>query len=370
MAETKRDVEITLRARDAYSAEFNKLKGQIAATKQMSPDGGFGASATETLAKTLTLVGKVQAAMVTVNVLTNTFKGEHEAALQAIRQMPFGLGMVAQVWEKLIGMAIGMPEVLERLAKAQEDLREQEAFGAALDRTRLGLEAINDALEQQLRLERASELDRPFIQMENALDSTLKKIERIRDAAPAVGGAIGMAIARATAQAQDLADEQTRSIIRRRREEREKEARKAADELRSVESELAQAQARARGDALGAEIEAIRERFRVRIEAAREANKIEIAERLEALRDIALAEAKRMARRGLEQARPSGVEGVEARFLQRAPLRAMTEVNDREARRIAELKAVIRNGFASVDEAVMFLRRIESKNVLIRVEDN
>lgn len=369
MAETRRDVEIQLKARDAYSGEFEKLKRRIQGVRAQGVDGGFGASATESLAKAVRLTGQVQAALASVNVITATIRGDTEGALQAVRQLPFGLGTVAGILEGIIGQFIGLDKALEKLNGAKKDLADQEAFSQALTRTREQIAGVNKQLEEQLRLARASETDRPFLQVEQALDATLAKIEEIRRKSPAAQGAIALAIQEAINRAQDLADERYRDLIRQRREEAAKEAKRQADELMSVESEILQQRLRMQGRALDAQLEAIRESFRKRIEAAREANQIELAERLRALERLQIEEAKRQAGVGREPER-RGVQPLETRFLTRAPETAFSEANSAEARRVEALRMEVQRLREVSEESKETLKRIERDRTIIRVENN
>lgn len=368
MAATKRDVEIALKARDAYSAEFDKLNKRISGIQHAGADGGFGQSATESLSRAVRAAGQVQAVINSITVLTATFRGDTEAALTAVKQLPFGLGSVATAFEGIIGQVIGLNEALAELNKAKAAEIEQKTFAANLNQTREQVAAINDQLRKQIELANASELDRPFVQIEQALDGTLSKLENLSKKLGTSEGAISIAIREAITQANRLADSQREELLRQRREESTAEARKRADELLAIDSELLQAQRRLVGDAVGAQIESIREGYRQRIAAAREANKIELADRLETLRDMDVAEVQRRAK--AKQERPGGIPAFESRFLTRAPQSFFTEANSQEARRIAELKAEVARLKEVVDGAAASLETIVRDRTIIRVENN
>ena len=352
MAQTKRDVEIMLKARDAYSVEFDKLQGRIGGVRAAATKGmGETSSAVDQLARAFRAFGAGQGIFSSATAAVSIFKGDMQSAVDALKQLPFGIGGATRAMDEFGRSILGVTAAEEKLKNAQADLLAQQKQladrrreVAANDNT---IEQISRKVRDAFELESTPEADR---------EGTMGFTRRLKELRQEQQAAI------------DQLDELQKKRLTVAQEREIQETRKLVYRLFGIRESALYWQQQA-------EIKAIRDR--------EEAEKTSLEERLNLVRDAirrqafdqreelnrAAEGASQTARRSIS-AGSEGLEAFESRFLTRAPARFMTEANSREAQRIDELKQIMSQSRDVAMQQLAALEKIERGATFLKVENN
>lgn len=169
MAETRRDVEIQLKARDAYSGEFEKLNARIKALAgEITQPFTEASRSIGNLFKAVAAGGAVSGGLTVLTALTKGFRGDAEGAAEALGRLPFGIGRIVGDVRALKEAFTGMErfnESLESAVKHSEAMRAaMEASAAASAKARESVRDITIATQDRIALLKAQgEFDREHI---------------------------------------------------------------------------------------------------------------------------------------------------------------------------------------------------------------
>ena len=350
MAATKRDVEIALKARDAYSAEFDKLNARINGMRSSAVKGMADTStAVDQLARSFRAFGAVQGIFNVATSAINLFKGDFQSAVDELKRLPFGIGPVVQAIESFESSILGVTAAEERLKKVQADLLIQQRQLADRRKEVAGNEQSIERIREQARkafeIESIPELDPEGT---TGFRRKFKELNQEREAAVKALDALA------------------REKLTVRQEKELLETRRLVYDLfglRQIALRMQQQE----------EIKAMRERAaeetrltEERLNKTRDAIRKQAFDRREDLR----LEAEEARRKALASITPVGVGAFDTRFLIRAPQSFFTEANSQEARRITELKAEVSRLKEVVDGAAASLETIVRDRTIIRVENN
>ena len=285
------DVEILLKARDEASGTLKQVQRQLdeleklgrtsaAAIGKATGGGKDDLEGTRPLLRLFGLAAKLRIGVDAVTLSAHAMNGEWDKAAEVVKGLPLGIGAMAQSLELVLGIVTGVTSELAELdAQAKENAREGARKDAILA-AKQAADAYGETLERNLKLATAAtEAERTKLQIQFQLEDQLKRIADTAKVTFDQGEAgtqsdVARRVASANTQNAEMAA-----------------FRKLANEEAALDSQIREKEARGRGDELAADIERIKEKFRVEIAEAERANELLKAGKLAALRDIEIGEA-------------------------------------------------------------------------------
>lgn len=215
MAATKRDVEIALKARDAYSAEFDKLRDRInGVSKDVSGTVRDATTAFGNLFKTIAAGGAVSGFFSTATASVKLIRGDLEGAADAMQRLPFGIGKIFGEMRAFHDALTNIDEFTSALDAARKHseamFAAQQSAAVAVGRSRESVEAITTATKNRVAMLKASsEFERDRLQV---LAEASAIEEKAREASAEVFRSTTEATAAARARAAALLDELQKAI--------------------------------------------------------------------------------------------------------------------------------------------------------------
>lgn len=399
MAETRRDVEIGLKARDAYSGEFAKLSKRIEGVRAEAAGIAGSLGGMKAMAAGFATIGGAQGAVQLATAAVKAFRGDAEGAAEVLERLPFGIGGVVRSLRELTDATKGMGELRERLDEAskaaQQLARENATAFSALQGNLTAFGPFAEKLREEIRLLSVEGLDREAEQAAIAAEARGRALEQMNDRLRASAQAAQQA-ARHEAQAlrEELAlvreEYHKTGSIKRAIELQERKAQlEGLIDRRDAEAEAARKVLELQEQQIPAIQRLIDERNRLEREAVEERRRLhqqEIDERLErerqaqqertALEEKRLTEERqreqdRLLRAAQQRVQPSGVAPIGARFITRAPEGLFAaQRGTAEAQLLARMNALQQQGIETTKEVRDILTRIERDRTIIRVENN
>lgn len=379
MAQTSRDVEIGLKARDAYSGEFEKLSKRIEGVRRET-----AAYARQISAQTKSMAGDVARSIFGVEkgmrAIDDSFKAvttsiedfrrgsitAFDAAMRSAEGFIESLQKIPVAGSLGSLLAQGVDAIMPGLSMADE-ARNRAAVDALIERT---------AIEERIANEREAIAERSAAAIKKTGEAIRKQLEIESISTTDRLGTEGFDRRMAQLRQEEL---DRFAELKRLREAASDDAQRAEiDRLKKHLGDLFDLRFQALRDEQAREVFAMQEARR----AEHDRHRAELDRRLEREREAAAREAE-IQRRAREAAAADerlrafnasrlnpGIEAIEGRFITRAPQSAFAESNSHEARRIAELKQLMREHLAETKRTNESLARIERDKTIIRVENN
>lgn len=318
-----RDIEILVKARDESGP---------ATTSALRNIERIGKSV-NTAFKLQGIGGTIKGAFDIANAASAAFRGDWEAAGEAVKQLPFGIGGIAQSLEPVLAELTGARAEMEAMKALADDNarlnRERDAVIKAQGESKSRLAT----LREQVEIERESdEFAQRRIRAEQALHAEFEKTAALRKSLHGKGEAglreqEGLARERFVLANRGIDADEGKKLtdiaVKATTEANEaevklrldaiEEARKWGRERIKVDSEIAEQRLRNAGKTLEAEREQTRRGFAERIAEARSAGQSELAARLETERDLVLRGLKE--KTGEKSKTDEKLGLVESRFL-------------------------------------------------------
>ena len=324
------EVEIVARM-EKFEGQLKRIEGQIGKTEAKVGDI---ASDTKGMGKLVNTAGKAVAAFAAIEIATkaastagqaflgimDSIAGEtedaqahFEGALEAAKQLPFGIGGAIDAVFTLSMAIAGVDEQLRDLAEMEQGLLE---FDSARRNAQLQSKAMRETFESTLRqikiLETASDAEKARVQIQQQLAVEVKKVEKqVEEATKNVGKFIGGVLAMSESVAETIRRNGQKTIEQLEKEaalrikiaqemeeqlkieERRAVIRQNQADLTDLQNQMARIQARHDEEALAVLDQQIRRReierdFALQIEEAEKAGKDHVVSALENARRLKL----------------------------------------------------------------------------------
>lgn len=141
-----RTINITIKAREAFTGAFSKLREEMSKTFDKSGGGVMGSL---NMALPFLRVGAamegIRAGLSAIDVAAEAFSGDIQAAAEGLKKMPMGIGAVATTLETVLGKWTGISDEIEknnRIAQMQAGIYTKMADQA--ERLRTTLQGVAD----------------------------------------------------------------------------------------------------------------------------------------------------------------------------------------------------------------------------------
>jgi hypothetical protein len=296
-----RDVEILLKARDDASAKIAALEAKLLKLQQTAGRPLPGERDTFRLGQAVAYATKVDVALQSVQAISAAIGGEHQKALDAIYQMPLGLGAVARTMADIYVEITGINKELDQYREHQEEWSEGNKRLA--ERRDMLIKLRDISAEAQKRRATADQPDKWQRQVNVLMFEAQKQLEEIdrivmeREASSlTVDVDMRKRAMEAAAEVTATLDNELAQLRRRHEEEAAKKSQEESDkqfkremELAELRSELRERGIRNNRDDLyreeKAQIESIRRRYATQIAEAKRAGDATKADLLAQLRD-------------------------------------------------------------------------------------
>ncbi len=307
----KRDVNILIQARDEATAIFEKVATGAKAfgsdleriSAESLRDLGKGLTDAQAPARSLTsdferyggllfkaftYMSAMQGAFGVMTASSQALKRDWEGAAATIKTLPLGIGAAARATDTWLRHVTGLDKVLADIEKRTDAAASHfKDSAAAFARSVADIERVNSRAINDLMLGAAQGFEQQREQVRQQLEAMLADVVRAAD------GRVTPLIAETMDNLQRLYKQKIDAINAEEDAALAEQARSAAKRLAEVDSQIRQTQLQIEGRGLDARLEQIRHHYQQQIDAAREANDAELADRLKMLRDLAMEEAGR-----------------------------------------------------------------------------